>query len=179
MSPETPDLRNKVEDSRGLLKKIQLIVPGFRGYRQLEDLREADELLRRQVVQVLQGTESLVKQARSNMVNNGDYGNLQPVASLLSKMQLLAGEIMHAEQGYSGFSPAVRVKQQTLDSLYDYDYAFIAAANQLKSTADGSGLSSLSGDSLNAELAKLSGMVDNIRNTLSKRMEAVENIKVA
>ncbi len=178
MSSETPDLRNRVEDSRGLLKKIQLVVPGFRGYRQLEDLREADELLRRQVVQMLQGTESLVKQARTNMVNNGDYGNLQPAASLLSKMQMLEGDIMHAEQGYSGISPAIRVKQQTLDALYEYDYAFIASASLLKSTADAAGIASLSGDNLNSELAKLSVMADDIRSSLSKRMEAVENIKV-
>lgn len=178
MSSETPDLRKKVEDSRGLLKKIQLIVPGFRGYRQLEDLRAADEVLRRQVVQLLQNTETLVKEARSNMVNNGDYSNLQPAASFLSKLQLLEGEIMHAEQGYSGISPAIRVSQQTLDSLYNYDYAFVASASELKANAESSGIASLSGDGLNSELSRLSAMADEIMSSLQKRMEAVEKIKV-
>ena len=177
MSSETPDLRRQVEDSRGLLKKIQLIVPGFRGYRQLEDLRAADELLRGQVVQTLGGAESLLKQARSNMVNGGDYSDLQPVASFLSKLQLLEGDIMHAEQGYSGFSPAIRVTQQTLNALYEYDYAFVAAASELKTEAEKSGVASLSGERLNEELVRLSGMLDNIRSSLSKRIEAVENIK--
>ena len=48
------DLRNKVEDDRGLLKKIQLAIPGFRGYRQKEDLRIADSLLRIQIADLLQ-----------------------------------------------------------------------------------------------------------------------------
>ena len=47
------DLRNKVEEDRGLLKKIQLGIPGFRGYRQKEDLRIADSLLRMQVADLL------------------------------------------------------------------------------------------------------------------------------
>ena len=43
------DLRSKVEDDRGLLKKIELLIPGFRGYREREDLRAADSLLRQQL----------------------------------------------------------------------------------------------------------------------------------
>lgn len=39
------DLRSKVEDDRGMLTKIQLGIPGFRGYRQKEDLRIADSRL--------------------------------------------------------------------------------------------------------------------------------------
>jgi len=38
------DLRTKVEEDRGLLKKIELFLPGFRGYRKKEDLRAADSL---------------------------------------------------------------------------------------------------------------------------------------
>ena len=49
----TVDLRTKVEDDRGLIKKIQLCIPGFRGYRQKEDLRLADSLLRQQIADEL------------------------------------------------------------------------------------------------------------------------------
>ena len=43
------DLREKVEADRGLLKKIQVHVPGFAGYRRKEDIRAADSLLRLQI----------------------------------------------------------------------------------------------------------------------------------
>ena len=46
VADNSPDIRGTVEDNRGLLKKIQIIVPGFSGYREKEDLRAADELLR-------------------------------------------------------------------------------------------------------------------------------------
>ena len=35
-----PDIRQKVEEDRGLIKKIQLMVPGYRGYRLKDDIRD-------------------------------------------------------------------------------------------------------------------------------------------
>ena len=43
------DLRDKVKDDRGLIKMIQLVIPGYRGYRIKEDLRIADRLLREEL----------------------------------------------------------------------------------------------------------------------------------
>ena len=172
------DIRNRVNESRGLLKKIQLLVPGFRGYRQLEDLRVADELLRRQVASQLQAGESSIRSARSAIAARGDYGSLQPVASLLSKLQLLEGEITHAEQGYSGISPAIRMDQSKLESLYDYDYAFISSASKFSSDVASFPLSSLTGNDLIARITLLSGEVDEIKGKWNARITAVENIKV-
>ena len=43
------DLRDRVTEDRGLLKKIQMAIPGYRGYRIREDLRIADSMLRLQI----------------------------------------------------------------------------------------------------------------------------------
>ncbi|EQD65037.1 hypothetical protein B2A_01749, partial [mine drainage metagenome] len=40
--PLPPDLRERVDQDRGSLKRLQLMVPGYRAYRQGEDIREAD-----------------------------------------------------------------------------------------------------------------------------------------
>jgi hypothetical protein len=173
-----PDIRTGVDDSRGLLKKIQLLVPGFRGYRQLEDLRVADELLRRQVASQLQAGENGIRSARSAIAARGDYNSLQPLASLLSKLQLLEGEIIHAEQGYSGISPSVRMDQTRLSSLYDYDYAFISSASKFSSDAAAMPLGSLTGSELTARISLLAAEVDEIRVKWEARITAVENIKV-
>ena len=43
------DIRNRVDQDRGFLKRLQLLIPGFHGYRVNEDAREADSFLRLQV----------------------------------------------------------------------------------------------------------------------------------
>ncbi|MBX8644376.1 MAG: hypothetical protein KIY12_06625 [Thermoplasmata archaeon] len=175
---DAPDIRESVDESRGLLKKLQLIVPGFRGYRQLEDLRAADELLRRQVAGQLKRGENRIMDARSAIAFRGDYGHLQAVASLLSKLQLLEGDIMHAEQGYTGISPSIRMDQSKISSLYDFDYAFISSAAKFASDADSLSLPSLAGNDLLQAISRLSAEIDEIREKWSARMAAVQNIEV-
>src|SRR2546428_367087 len=48
-----PDIRDRVEQDRGLLKKIQLVIPGYAGYRRREDIRAAGNLLRIQLANQL------------------------------------------------------------------------------------------------------------------------------
>src|SRR5215469_3113225 len=43
------DIRQTVDGDRGMLKRLQMLIPGFKGYRQGEDDRAADSLLRLQV----------------------------------------------------------------------------------------------------------------------------------
>lgn len=177
MASDQTDIRKQVEDSRGLLKKIQLVVPGFRGYRELEDLRTADELLRRQVAVILQRGISNLRNARRSLVEGGDYNTLEPLASEISRLQQLEGEVEHAEQGYSGISPMIRVGQETLNSLYDYDFAFVDTASKLSDACDFAGISPEPGG-IAAKLNELDSKITDFKTAFEKRIEAVEKIVV-
>ena len=177
MSSDQTDIRKQVVDSQGLLKKIQLVVPGFRGYRQLEDLRAADELLRRQVALILQKGISSLRDTRRTVVDKGDYSSLEPVASLISRLQQLEGEVEHAEQGYSGISPMIRVGQDTLNSLYDYDFAFVDTASKLTDSCNS--LSSAAGHSaLGGSIDDIDSKITDFKNAFENRMRAVEKIQI-
>ncbi len=77
-----PDIRQQVEASRGALKKLQLLIPGLRGYRQKEDIRVSDELLRNQVADRLDRARANLNILRKQMVSNNDLTNLGGLASL-------------------------------------------------------------------------------------------------
>lgn len=64
------DLRERVEEERGLIKNIQLAIPGFRGYRKREDIRIADSLLRIQL---------------ADLIKRGILGNLIRTREILSR----------------------------------------------------------------------------------------------
>ena len=171
MEPGNPDIRQEVDRSRGLLKKIQLIVPLFKGYRKLEDLREADELLRRQLSDILQQTLKNLQDQRVNLVNSGVFDQLTHIASVISKAQELQGDILHATQGYSGISPAIRVDEGTLNALYESDLKFLEVCQNIKN-------SSLSGDSgeIGPGLARLNSEIDLAKTSWQERLEKVQNI---
>jgi len=176
------DIRQKVEGDRGFLKRLQLLVPGFRGYREGEDLRAADSLLRRQVADKVHNARSTIENSRAALTNSGQFQVLNDLAPVIADLMRLEGEIRHAEQGYTGISPAVRANPQQLDRLYEYDYGFASAADQLNQSigplptlAAGGGTPG----SLPPLITTIRGMVNQLDAAFKARLQAVEGIRVS
>ncbi len=177
MTSDQTDIRKEVDDSRGLLKKIELVVPGFRGYRQLEDLRAADELLRRQVALWLQKGLTNLRDARRSLVDGGDYNSLESVAALISRLQQLEGEVEHAEQGYSGIAPMIRIGQDQLNELYEYDFAFVDTASKLSGVCDlSAAVKSQTG--VQGRLDDIDTKITDFKTAFENRMREVEKIQI-
>lgn len=178
MDSTNPDIRGEVDESRGLLKKIQLVIPGFRGYRQLDDIRVADALLRKQVSSLLQASESRLQDARSSMVSSGNFQMLTQIASVLSQLQQFEGELLHSEQGYSGISPAIRINAARLNALYQYDYGFLQGASDAAKLCDLSGiLGSPDQESLGRRISDIKDSIQKMKYSWEQRIITVENIK--
>ncbi|MFY9717963.1 MAG: zinc ribbon domain-containing protein [Thermoplasmata archaeon] len=177
------DIRQTVEGDRGFLKRLQMLVPGFRGYREGEDLRAADSLLRRQVADKVHNARTTMENSRAALTNGGAFQVLNDIAPLIADLMRLEGEIRHAEQGYTGISPAVRANPQQLDRLYEYDYGFAVAADQLNQTM--APLPTLAANAA-AGMAPLSTLVLTVRGQIGQldtafraRIQAVEGIRVS
>jgi hypothetical protein len=122
------DIRERVDQDRGALKKLQLLIPGYRAYRLGEDVRTADALLRLQVADRLAIAMQKVDSLRSQMAREGVSAGLSDIGGLRVELQRIEGQVRHAEQGYTGISPAVRITPEKLDRLYERDWSFIALA---------------------------------------------------
>lgn len=175
------DIRQKVDNDRGVLKRLQLLVPGFRGYRQGEDIREADSFLRIQIADKVHNARTTIENSRSALTNAGQFAALGDLAPIIADLLRLEGSIRHAEQGYTGISPAVRVNPQQLDRLYEYDYGFVEAADQLNQTI--APLPSLAMGGPPGAVATLvstaRGQVNQLDQAFRARMQTVEGIRVA
>jgi hypothetical protein len=84
MSENRPDIRDKIVQNRGTLKKLQLMVPELKEYRVLEDIRAADQLLRKQVTDKLIDSKAKLEDLRRTMTNKGDFANLAVIGSDIS-----------------------------------------------------------------------------------------------
>lgn len=174
------DIRQTVDTDRGILKRLQLMVPGFRGYRQAEDIRIADSLLRTQVAGLVDRTLASLQGTRATMSRLNQYQGLTDLATILSDLQVLAGQIRHAEQGYAGISANVRVTPARLDQMYEYDYGFVQAADQLAAGAAPIQEASAKGDvgALRVTIQDLRNQVQVLQNAFTQRLRAVEGIMV-
>jgi hypothetical protein len=175
------DLREKVEDDRGILKRLQLLIPGFRGYRQGEDIRAADSFIRIQVADRVKNARTTIENARASLSNANQFQVLNNLAPILADLMRLEGQIRFAEQGYTGLSPAVRINPQQLDRLYEYDYGFVQAADQLNQTIAPLPSLAMNGDpsGLNSLVATARGQVNQLEQAFKARIQVIEGIRVS
>ncbi len=115
------DIRKEVEEDRGVIKKLQLLFPGYHGYRVNEDLRDADIYLKNELYKKMLNILDEIKQSEQFLTSAGIFNGLEKIGIIRSRIQTLAGEIKHHEAGYSGISPPVRIGKDKISSLYDLD----------------------------------------------------------
>ena len=180
MSQDNPDIRSQVDASRGPQKKIELLIPGLRNYRKLDDLRVADAMLRNQVADKLLLANSNLQGVRKQMSTAGDYSNLTNVGSLIAQIQQIAGEVRHAEQGYSGWVASITIDQDRLNQLYNYDNDFVSAAFALVTATASPNLTydPANAASVMAPLARVGAAITDFKQKWGVRMEAVKGILV-
>jgi len=134
---------DRAKAQTGLLEKIELVIPGFRGYKEKELRRESDRLLRNLIYQKLTDAEAQVKDSYRALVNEGASEAWDDTDHLIARMDRINERINHSEYGYAGFFDAIKVKEPDLDRMMDYDNQLLGmsdtvaqAASALKDSVD-------------------------------------------
>lgn len=175
------DLKKRVQEDRGLIKNIQLAIPGFRGYRKREDIRSSDSLLRAQIADQLHDDVAVVlEESRKSLAESLDFSLLKEIGRLIQIEKTIEARIRHAEQGYSGISPNYRIEEDELNALYQYDWNLIQHVKDLvaitsdlsKNIKDGNINEATNG------CITLTNKFDIIDELLEDRMEKMSNQEV-
>ena len=130
------DLREKVESDRGIIKSIQLAIPGYRGYRIKEDLRIADRLLREELANRFAVAASSFEGVRKAVAKRKEMYLLENAGELVTMANSSIARLKHAEQGYTGISPDYRIKEQQLNRMYEWDLKLLEMIEALKGKAE-------------------------------------------
>jgi len=164
------DLRDKVKEERSFLKKIELAIPGFRGYRKREDLRIADSMLRDYLARILDDVERYAKDVRAHITKAMLLDDMEEIGKIVNYVNKIASEVRHAEQGYMGLVSDYRVGENELNRLYEFDYTLITNASELlefvKSIASESNVNSLS-----SMLQEFEGKLGDFEDRFRKRRD--------
>lgn len=173
------DIRKRVEEDRGLLKAIQLFVPGFRGYRQREDLRDSDRMLRAQLAKVLGIQRKGLEQCRT-LVKNYTSPQLDAIGGLVSKLKKLEGMVAHAETGYSGLVADLKIHQSELNHLYEYDAGMIENIGIISSSVSNLKASLKAKDEAQAEtdIEAIKQASDDFEDKFQRRIQVITGSEV-
>ena len=174
------DLRRKVEEDRGLLKKIELAIPGFRGYRKREDLRIADSVLRTQLADRIKNVGRDLEQCRENLTRKMELDLMEAAGNLVSRITAVEGKVRHAEQGYTGVSADYRIEEDELNRLYEWDLGLISRIDDLKTSVSmfRSAIDSDNKYTMKQEISNINGKLRDFIELFEKRREAIAGLGV-
>ncbi|MFW3147165.1 MAG: hypothetical protein ACMUIE_10190 [Thermoplasmatota archaeon] len=130
------DIRSLVVEDRGWLKKVQSWLPGYQKYRNCEDLRAADNILRKELAAKLQVVESSIQRSREEIAKDMNFDLINRIGELVNISHRITEKVRHAEQGYAPWiSGDVRIEEDELTKLYDFDYSLIKTIEKLMAEA--------------------------------------------
>ncbi len=130
------DPMGKVTEEKDLLGKLQNKVAGFFGYYDRERRRDADKLLRDTVADRYEEQWNRVSAIQARMVSGKMLEYVDDVETAAIKLRTFVDRVRGAPRGYAGFFDAVRVNQDELDSLYQYDLELLEYADRVAEAVD-------------------------------------------
>jgi hypothetical protein len=148
-------------------KKLLSYIPGFGGYVERQNRRDADKVLRETVARRFEEQWSRVSNLQVELVSNGQIKYLDELEKATLQLRTFIDKISTAARGYSGLFDAVKINEKELEAIYQFDLAFFQLADQIKSAVD----------NLEASLADEAALPPAIRNLTSLARLAVETFE--
>ncbi len=118
---EKKDVYGEAKKQMRLSERILAELPGFRGYKEKELRRESDRLIRNQLYRKLSGAKSGFKDVFQKISDRRTFEVLTDMDRVMAKFDRVSEKVNHASYGYTGFFDVVKVKEENLDRMIDFD----------------------------------------------------------
>jgi len=142
-------------------------VPGLRPYLKREGLRDADKIVRDELVGRLDRVKSTLDKAKRLRVDGGSIVGLDRLDRAVHKVEKVRDTIRYDSRGYQGVFDPVEVAEDALLHLLDFDQKLFDVVEALDQAA--AGLAKLSDADLPGALLDFEDKVEAIATTLTER----------
>ena len=126
----------KVTGDLDIVKKIIGKVPGFKGYVERQARRDADKLMRDTIFTRFRELEGRVSQVQRDFLDQGEIDFVDDLERAAIKLRTFADRVRTATRGYSCLFDAVKINEDELAKLYEYDAAMLDLGEEVGRAID-------------------------------------------
>ena len=130
------DIFEKVKGSRNLVEKLGSIIPGWKGYQERQERRSADQLMRQTLAEKMTAQRKRLDVAQQELINSGKLDLVDDVGRAVTQLQTFIDRVRLASYGYSGLFDAVKINQDELEQMYNFDTALFEYVDRLNAAND-------------------------------------------
>ena len=170
------DLRDTVQNAMGGFEELVKKIPGYSGYKEKEQRREADALLREHLAREFEAQWARTNDLKSQMLTGPALSQLDEMGRASRRLQTLIDKIKAAAQGYAGFFDAVKVKEEQLDDLYRFDNDMLSRVDDVADAIDAVQAALDEGDNVAAAVRQLNRLVDELIALFDRRKDVITGL---
>jgi hypothetical protein len=163
----------KVTSQMDPFKSLASHIPGFKGYVERQNRRDADKLLRDTVVRRFDEQWKRASQLQVDMVSQGMITYVDDMERAALQLRTFIDKMSTAPRGYSGLFDAVKINEKELEAIYQYDAAFFDLAEQVGRALDNVEASLADEAALPAAIRNLTSIARMAVETYNRRSEVV------
>ena len=171
------DMYDRIQSMRGGLEDLIRKVPGFKGYLEKDDRREADKLLRDQIVRAFETQETQLTQFEKKLVDSGGLAYMEKLQSVNTKMRTFIDRVDAAARGYGGLFDAIKVKEAELERLYAFDNGLLDLEPRFEEAIQAFG-ATIGGEGIDAAIAGLDDLMLEANEIFKQRVDVLTALGV-
>jgi len=158
------DMYQNVTGQMDPFKKLASYIPGFGGYVERQNRRDADKLVRDTVARRFGELWTRASNLQVDLVSAGKIQYVDDLEQASLQLRTFIDKVSTASRGYAGLFDAVKINQKELEQLYNFDLAFFDLADQIGHALD----------NVEASLGDEAALPAAIRNITTLGRQAVE-----
>ncbi|MBQ7567833.1 hypothetical protein IJT17_03420 [bacterium] len=150
-------------------------IPGYKGYAERAERREVDSIQREYLAKRLTQIKSVLQTVQEDCLAEGNLDAMEPCDRMGNKIDRLVERIRHASRGYAGFFDAVKVNEEELARIYEFDLALVVNVNSIEEGVQG--LNTAIGDNFSGAVRALRSSLDELDSKLDERDRVLKGVE--
>ena len=130
------DIYNIVSEDQDPIKKLISKIPGFKGYVERGDRRMSDKILREVVAKQYETQYQRISSLQRDLISSGGLAYIDDLENAAIKIRQFIDRIKTASYGYAGIFDAIKIREEELAAIYQYDLTLYEHAQVVSSAID-------------------------------------------
>ena len=169
------DIFDKVAEDQDPIKKLISKIPGFQGYIERGDRRMSDKLLRETIANEYEAHYQRISGLQRDLVSQGGLAYIDDLENAAIKLRQFIDRVRTASYGYAGLFDAIKIKEEELATIYQYDSALLEKGATVSAAIDNVE-SSIGTDGLPASIRHLISVSQECIEIFDKRSNALKGL---
>ena len=169
------DIFEKVTGEQDFFKKILSKIPGFKGYIERTNRRQSDKLLRENIATAFEAQYQRISSLQRDLISQGQLAFVDDLEASALKLRQFIDRVRTASYGYAGIFDAIKINQEELAQVYQYDYALLSLADEVQAAVDNVE-TSIGTEGLDASIRHLTSISQQCVDAYNKRSEVMKGI---